>query len=197
MRGQHLHLHPPRRAVPLPAPGPSLAPPVGRKPQPSCAPAPKLAGHLGWPLLFALPVVWGTEGPCPSHQTLQSWETHISGQAARQVFCHWPTEADAGPVFAEVTTTPCNMNTQCPDGGYCMEYGGSYLCVCHTDYGTNHSKSCLRGCRASPGRDVGQGVSRDSADSQGAALTPLVVCPQWCLCLALQRCHPPATQSPA
>ncbi|NXD42033.1 SNED1 protein, partial [Copsychus sechellarum] len=39
----------------------------------------------------------------------------------------------------EVTTTPCNMNTQCPDGGYCMEYGGSYLCVCHTNYGTNHT----------------------------------------------------------
>uniref|UniRef100_A0A8B9TR66 Sushi, nidogen and EGF like domains 1 n=1 Tax=Anas platyrhynchos TaxID=8839 RepID=A0A8B9TR66_ANAPL len=35
----------------------------------------------------------------------------------------------------EVTATPCNVNTQCPDGGYCMEYGGSYLCVCHTDYG--------------------------------------------------------------
>lgn len=44
-------------------------------------------------------------------------------------------------MFAEVTTTPCNMNTQCPDGGYCMEYGGSYLCVCHTNYGTNHSKT--------------------------------------------------------
>ncbi|XP_021251644.1 sushi, nidogen and EGF-like domain-containing protein 1 isoform X1 [Numida meleagris] len=52
----------------------------------------------------------------------------------------------------EVTTTPCNVNTQCPDGGYCMEYGGSYLCVCHTDYGTNHtvpspcdSEPCLNG----------------------------------------------------
>uniref|UniRef100_A0A8C5JR12 Sushi, nidogen and EGF like domains 1 n=1 Tax=Junco hyemalis TaxID=40217 RepID=A0A8C5JR12_JUNHY len=52
----------------------------------------------------------------------------------------------------EVTTTPCNMNTQCPDGGYCMEYGGSYLCVCHTSYGTNHtmpspcdSEPCLNG----------------------------------------------------
>uniref|UniRef100_A0A8D2M856 Sushi, nidogen and EGF like domains 1 n=1 Tax=Zonotrichia albicollis TaxID=44394 RepID=A0A8D2M856_ZONAL len=45
----------------------------------------------------------------------------------------------------EVTTTPCNMNTQCPDGGYCMEYGGSYLCVCHTSYGTNHSKT-PQGC---------------------------------------------------
>uniref|UniRef100_A0A803TKE2 Sushi, nidogen and EGF like domains 1 n=1 Tax=Anolis carolinensis TaxID=28377 RepID=A0A803TKE2_ANOCA len=53
----------------------------------------------------------------------------------------------------EVTATPCNMNTQCPDGGYCMEYGGSYLCVCHTDYGTNHteppspcdSEPCLNG----------------------------------------------------
>ncbi|XP_074860207.1 sushi, nidogen and EGF-like domain-containing protein 1 isoform X2 [Carettochelys insculpta] len=52
----------------------------------------------------------------------------------------------------EVTTTPCNMNTQCPDGGYCMEYGGSYLCVCQTDYSTNHSATspcdsepCLNG----------------------------------------------------
>uniref|UniRef100_A0A8D2CR36 Sushi, nidogen and EGF like domains 1 n=1 Tax=Sciurus vulgaris TaxID=55149 RepID=A0A8D2CR36_SCIVU len=39
----------------------------------------------------------------------------------------------------EVTATPCNMNTQCPDGGYCMEYGGSYLCVCHTDHNVSHS----------------------------------------------------------
>ncbi|XP_077205134.1 sushi, nidogen and EGF-like domain-containing protein 1 isoform X3 [Paroedura picta] len=53
----------------------------------------------------------------------------------------------------EVTATPCSMSTQCPDGGYCMEYGGSYLCVCHTDYGTNHtvppspcdSDPCLNG----------------------------------------------------
>ncbi|XP_066883443.1 sushi, nidogen and EGF-like domain-containing protein 1 isoform X1 [Kogia breviceps] len=39
----------------------------------------------------------------------------------------------------EVTAMPCNMNTQCPDGGYCMEYGGSYLCVCHTDHNVSHS----------------------------------------------------------
>ena len=39
---------------------------------------------------------------------------------------------------AEVTATPCNMNTQCPDGGYCTEYGGSYLCVCHTDHNISH-----------------------------------------------------------
>uniref|UniRef100_A0A8C3U1D8 Sushi, nidogen and EGF like domains 1 n=1 Tax=Catharus ustulatus TaxID=91951 RepID=A0A8C3U1D8_CATUS len=54
----------------------------------------------------------------------------------------------------EVTTTPCNMNTQCPDGGYCMEYGGSYLCVCHTNYGTNHSKT-PRGCGNRPCRNGG------------------------------------------
>ncbi|XP_041342887.1 sushi, nidogen and EGF-like domain-containing protein 1 isoform X6 [Pyrgilauda ruficollis] len=60
--------------------------------------------------------------------------------------------AGTGHVFTEVTTTPCNMNTQCPDGGYCMEYGGSYLCVCHTNYGANHtmpspcdSEPCLNG----------------------------------------------------
>ncbi|XP_071475575.1 sushi, nidogen and EGF-like domain-containing protein 1 isoform X1 [Marmota flaviventris] len=39
----------------------------------------------------------------------------------------------------EVTATPCNMNTQCPDGGYCMEYGGSYLCVCHTGHNVTHA----------------------------------------------------------
>lgn len=54
-------------------------------------------------------------------------------------------------MLAEVTATPCNVNTQCPDGGYCMEYGGSYLCVCHTDYGTNHSE-CLQ-----PGHGLGAG----------------------------------------
>uniref|UniRef100_A0A663LSN9 Sushi, nidogen and EGF like domains 1 n=1 Tax=Athene cunicularia TaxID=194338 RepID=A0A663LSN9_ATHCN len=48
----------------------------------------------------------------------------------------------------EVTTTPCNVNTQCPDGGYCMEYGGSYLCVCHTDYAMPSpcdSEPCMNG----------------------------------------------------
>ncbi|XP_048200335.1 sushi, nidogen and EGF-like domain-containing protein 1 isoform X4 [Perognathus longimembris pacificus] len=39
----------------------------------------------------------------------------------------------------EVTAMPCSMNTQCPDGGHCMEYGGSYLCVCHTDHSASHS----------------------------------------------------------
>lgn len=68
-----------------------------------------------------------------------------------------------GHVFAEVTTTPCNMNTQCPDGGYCMEYGGSYLCVCHTNYGTNHSKT-PQGCGNSPG----VGVSREYPHQQGS-----------------------------
>ncbi|XP_029081207.1 sushi, nidogen and EGF-like domain-containing protein 1 isoform X7 [Monodon monoceros] len=43
------------------------------------------------------------------------------------------------PFPAEVTAMPCNVNTQCPDGGHCMEYGGSYLCVCHTDHNVSHS----------------------------------------------------------
>ncbi|XP_034295400.1 sushi, nidogen and EGF-like domain-containing protein 1 isoform X1 [Pantherophis guttatus] len=67
--------------------------------------------------------------------------------------CHCPPGYFGLLCEFEVTTTPCNMNTQCPDGGYCMEYGGSYLCVCHTDYGTNHteppspcdSEPCLNG----------------------------------------------------
>uniref|UniRef100_A0A2K5E2F1 Sushi, nidogen and EGF-like domain-containing protein 1 n=1 Tax=Aotus nancymaae TaxID=37293 RepID=A0A2K5E2F1_AOTNA len=39
----------------------------------------------------------------------------------------------------EITAMPCNMNTQCPDGGYCMEHGGRFLCVCHTDHNASHS----------------------------------------------------------
>ncbi|XP_074154067.1 sushi, nidogen and EGF-like domain-containing protein 1 [Sminthopsis crassicaudata] len=53
--------------------------------------------------------------------------------------CHCPPGYFGLLCEFEVTATPCNVNTQCPDGGYCMEYGGSYLCVCHTDYGANHS----------------------------------------------------------
>ncbi|XP_015999698.2 sushi, nidogen and EGF-like domain-containing protein 1 isoform X2 [Rousettus aegyptiacus] len=48
----------------------------------------------------------------------------------------------------EVTATPCNVNAQCPDGGYCMEYGGSYLCVCHTDH--NASRSLPSPCDSDP-----------------------------------------------
>lgn len=47
-------------------------------------------------------------------------------------------ETGLPPVPVEVTATPCNVNTQCPDGGYCMEYGGSYLCVCHTHHNVSH-----------------------------------------------------------
>lgn len=97
-------------------------------------------------------------------------------------------EASTGRVFAEVTTTPCNMNTQCPDGGYCMEYGGSYLCVCHTSYGTNHSKT-----------STGMWEHWAGVPSPAGKL-PLSPWPYVlgdALCLALQRCHPPATQSPA
>ena len=109
-------------------------------------------------------------------------------------------EASAGRVFAEVTTTPCNVNTQCPDGGYCMEYGGSYLCVCHTDYGTNHSKSGLQGRRTNPGRDMrwGWGVSSSPQSSAGEQSSrPQLYVLSDALCLALQQCHPPVTRSPA
>lgn len=41
------------------------------------------------------------------------------------------------------------MNTQCPDGGYCMEYGGSYLCVCHTDHNVSHCEWLGTGPRGS------------------------------------------------
>lgn len=52
------------------------------------------------------------------------------------------------PFPAEVTAMPCNVNTQCPDGGHCMEYGGSYLCVCHTDHNVSHCEWGGGGVRA-------------------------------------------------
>lgn len=32
----------------------------------------------------------------------------------------------------EVTHTPCSSSRSCPDGGPCLEYGGTYLCTCQT-----------------------------------------------------------------
>lgn len=36
------------------------------------------------------------------------------------------------PFLSEVTQTPCSNNRPCPDGGPCLEYGGTYLCTCQT-----------------------------------------------------------------
>ncbi|KAG8445395.1 hypothetical protein GDO86_010251 [Hymenochirus boettgeri] len=62
----------------------------------------------------------------------------------------------------EVTSLPCSMGSQCPDGGSCMEYGGSYLCVCHTDYSLGNfsvpspcdSDPCLNGGRCESVEDA-------------------------------------------
>lgn len=40
------------------------------------------------------------------------------------VFCN--------PFLSEVTQTPCSNSRPCPDGGPCLEYGGTYLCTCQT-----------------------------------------------------------------
>uniref|UniRef100_A0A4W5MBT9 Sushi domain-containing protein n=1 Tax=Hucho hucho TaxID=62062 RepID=A0A4W5MBT9_9TELE len=31
-----------------------------------------------------------------------------------------------------MTQTPCSNSRPCPDGGPCLEYGGTYLCTCQT-----------------------------------------------------------------
>lgn len=36
------------------------------------------------------------------------------------------------PFLPEVTQTPCSNSRPCPDGGPCLEYGGTYLCTCQT-----------------------------------------------------------------
>ncbi|XP_063771838.1 sushi, nidogen and EGF-like domain-containing protein 1 isoform X8 [Pseudophryne corroboree] len=76
--------------------------------------------------------------------------------------CHCPLGFFGLLCEYEVTSLPCSMGSQCPDGGSCMEYGGSYLCVCHTDYIiTNHSMPspcdsdpCLNGGRCESQEDT-------------------------------------------
>ncbi|XP_053565879.1 sushi, nidogen and EGF-like domain-containing protein 1 [Bombina bombina] len=76
--------------------------------------------------------------------------------------CHCPPGHFGLLCEYEVTSLPCSMGSQCPDGGSCMEYGGSYLCVCHTDYIlTNHSMPspcdsdpCLNGGRCEAQEDT-------------------------------------------
>ncbi|KAM4693949.1 sushi, nidogen and EGF-like domain-containing protein 1 isoform 2-T2 [Discoglossus pictus] len=76
--------------------------------------------------------------------------------------CHCPPGHFGLLCEYEVTSLPCSMGSQCPDGGSCMEYGGSYLCVCHTDYiPGNHSMPspcdsdpCLNGGRCEAQEDT-------------------------------------------
>lgn len=36
------------------------------------------------------------------------------------------------PTTAELIQTPCSHSRPCPDGGPCLEYGGTYMCTCQT-----------------------------------------------------------------
>ncbi|XP_022355593.1 sushi, nidogen and EGF-like domain-containing protein 1 isoform X1 [Enhydra lutris kenyoni] len=83
----------------------------------------------------------GYTGPNCRERTPDHCECRNGGRClgANTTFCQCPPGFFGLLCEFEVTATPCNMNTQCPDGGYCMEYGGSYLCVCHTDHNVSHS----------------------------------------------------------
>lgn len=37
-----------------------------------------------------------------------------------------------GDKCEELTQTPCSHSRPCPDGGPCLEYGGTYMCTCQT-----------------------------------------------------------------
>ncbi|XP_045875590.1 sushi, nidogen and EGF-like domain-containing protein 1 isoform X8 [Meles meles] len=83
----------------------------------------------------------GFTGPDCRERTPDHCECRNGGRClgANTTLCQCPPGFFGLLCEFEVTATPCNMNTQCPDGGYCMEYGGSYLCVCHTDHNVSHS----------------------------------------------------------
>nr|XP_053775313.1 sushi, nidogen and EGF-like domain-containing protein 1 isoform X4 [Desmodus rotundus]XP_053775314.1 sushi, nidogen and EGF-like domain-containing protein 1 isoform X4 [Desmodus rotundus]XP_053775315.1 sushi, nidogen and EGF-like domain-containing protein 1 isoform X4 [Desmodus rotundus] len=82
----------------------------------------------------------GFMGPNCRDRTPDDCECRNGGRClgANTTFCQCPPGFFGLSCEFEVTATPCNMNTQCPDGGYCTEYGGSYLCVCHTDHNISH-----------------------------------------------------------
>ncbi|XP_045651830.1 sushi, nidogen and EGF-like domain-containing protein 1 isoform X1 [Ursus americanus] len=84
----------------------------------------------------------GFTGPDCRERTPDHCECRNGGRclgAANTTLCQCPPGFFGLLCEFEVTATPCNVNTQCPDGGYCMEYGGSYLCVCHSDHNVSHS----------------------------------------------------------
>ncbi|XP_049629341.1 sushi, nidogen and EGF-like domain-containing protein 1 [Suncus etruscus] len=77
-----------------------------------------------------------------SERTLDTCECHNGGRClgANSATCQCPPGFFGLLCEFEVTSTPCDMNTQCPDGGYCMEHAGSHLCVCHHSHpSTSHS----------------------------------------------------------
>ncbi|KAM5271042.1 sushi, nidogen and EGF-like domain-containing protein 1 isoform 5-T7 [Hipposideros larvatus] len=78
---------------------------------------------------------------CRERTPKDDCECHNGGRClgANATLCQCPPGFFGFLCEFEVTATPCNVNTQCPDGGYCMEYGGSYLCVCHTHHNVSHS----------------------------------------------------------
>ncbi|XP_076009719.1 sushi, nidogen and EGF-like domain-containing protein 1 [Genypterus blacodes] len=46
--------------------------------------------------------------------------------------CECPTGYTGLYCQFEVTQTPCSNSRPCPDGGPCLEYGGTYLCTCQS-----------------------------------------------------------------
>ncbi|ELV12246.1 Sushi, nidogen and EGF-like domain-containing protein 1, partial [Tupaia chinensis] len=70
-----------------------------------------------------------------TERVADSCECHNGGRClgTNSTLCQCPLGFFGPLCELEVTATPCNMNTQCPDGGYCVEHGGTYLCVCHMD----------------------------------------------------------------
>ncbi|XP_060775760.1 sushi, nidogen and EGF-like domain-containing protein 1 isoform X2 [Neoarius graeffei] len=52
--------------------------------------------------------------------------------------CECPTGFTGLYCQFEVTQTPCSNSRPCPDGGPCLEYGGTYLCTCQTGMDFEH-----------------------------------------------------------
>lgn len=86
---------------------------------------------------------WDMWLPYRLHGTLLSvwWVLHVNSLLVlSNVSLHLWSKAHSASVsfehhnrvLSEVTHTPCSNSRPCPDGGPCLEYGGTYLCTCQT-----------------------------------------------------------------
>ncbi|KAK1796779.1 hypothetical protein P4O66_009793, partial [Electrophorus voltai] len=71
---------------------------------------------------------------------------------------------------SKVTQTPCGNNRPCPDGGPCLEYGGTYLCTCQTGADFDHRDfypyvQPRSACDSAPCRNDGYCYERDGGYS--------------------------------